>query len=140
MDVEGGGEVSEYDRKCSQRFRAFPNNLKMIRFSVMAGQKRVFALNVPAIHVFLAATLVKTWMPGTSPGHDEFHRNCRFYWLHFESDSQEATARASVAFGEPNFCRSVGLWIFPVALRGRASTNFIARGRLKRARLASQCA
>jgi len=23
---------------------------------------------VPAIHVFLAA---KTWMPGTSPGHDE---------------------------------------------------------------------
>ncbi|MDB5637986.1 MAG: hypothetical protein JWP51_2894 [Bradyrhizobium sp.] len=72
MDVEGGGEVSEYDRKCSQRFRAFPNNSKMIRFSVMAGQKRVFALDVPAIHVFLAATLVKTWMPGTSPGMTSF--------------------------------------------------------------------
>jgi hypothetical protein len=23
---------------------------------------------VPAIHVFLAATVAKTWMPGTSPG------------------------------------------------------------------------
>jgi hypothetical protein len=23
---------------------------------------------VPAIHVFLAAGIVKTWMPGTSPG------------------------------------------------------------------------
>ena len=65
MDVEGGGEVSEYDRKCSQRFRAFPNNLKMIRLSVMAGL-------VSAIHVFLAATLVKTWMPGTSPGMTSF--------------------------------------------------------------------
>jgi hypothetical protein len=32
----------------------------------MAGQKRV-ALDVPAIHVFIAAKF-KTWMPGTSPG------------------------------------------------------------------------
>jgi len=30
-------------------------------FSVMAGL-------VPAIHVFLAARLMKTWMPGTRPG------------------------------------------------------------------------
>ena len=29
--------------------------------------KRVFALDVPAIHVFLV-TSTKTWMPGTSPG------------------------------------------------------------------------
>jgi hypothetical protein len=28
--------------------------MKMTRFFVMAGQKRVFALDVPAIHVFLA--------------------------------------------------------------------------------------
>jgi hypothetical protein len=27
---------------------------------------------VPAIHVFLAATLVKSWMPGTSPGMTSF--------------------------------------------------------------------
>lgn len=35
----------------------------------MAGQKRVFALDVPAIHVlFFLATAGKTWMPGTRPG------------------------------------------------------------------------
>ena len=35
----------------------------------MAGKsaKRVFALDVPAIHVFFV-TPTKTWMPGTSPG------------------------------------------------------------------------
>jgi hypothetical protein len=40
-----------------------------LRF-VMAGRsaKRVFALDVPAIHVFAAASFGKTWMPGTSPG------------------------------------------------------------------------
>ena len=26
---------------------------------------------VPGIHVFTALTKVKTWMAGTSPGHDE---------------------------------------------------------------------
>ena len=40
---------------------------------------------VPAIHVFLVATLVKTWMPGTPsaktrfallPGHGDFATNC----------------------------------------------------------------
>jgi len=31
----------------------------------MPGQKRVFALDVPGIHVFLGAA--KTWMAGTSP-------------------------------------------------------------------------
>jgi len=46
----------------------------------------------------------------------------------------------SVAVGMPKFWRSVGLWILPVALRGKASTNRITQGRLKRARLASQCA
>src|ERR1700681_4124221 len=35
---------------------------------------------------------------------------------------QEATALAlSVALGKPKFLRSVGLWILPVALRGKAS-------------------
>jgi hypothetical protein len=41
---------------------------------------------VPAIHVFLAAMLIKAWMPGTSsakmrfarlPGHDEFRYKLR---------------------------------------------------------------
>jgi len=35
----------------------------------MPGQKRVFALDVPGIHVFLPHE-VKTWMAGTMPGHD----------------------------------------------------------------------
>ena len=39
--------------------------MRPIRFFVMAGL-------VPAIHVFLAATLVKSWMPGTSPGMTSF--------------------------------------------------------------------
>jgi len=53
---------------------------------VMAGHSRpkdgvACARLCPAIHVFLAVTPVKTWMPGTSsaktrfallPGHDEF--------------------------------------------------------------------
>ena len=38
--------------------------------AVMAGQKRVFALDDPAIHVFVARPS-KTWMPGTSPGMTE---------------------------------------------------------------------
>src|SRR6202163_4811550 len=43
---------------------------------VMAGHSRLkdgvaSARLCPAIHVFLAAMSVKTWMPGTSPGHDE---------------------------------------------------------------------
>jgi hypothetical protein len=29
----------------------------------------------PAIHVFACCNLVKTWMPGDKPGHDEV-RNC----------------------------------------------------------------
>jgi hypothetical protein len=32
----------------------------------------VMAGLVPAIHVFLAATLVKMWVPGTSPGMTSF--------------------------------------------------------------------
>jgi hypothetical protein len=32
----------------------------------------VMAGLVPAIHVFAHCESVKTWMPGTSPGHDEF--------------------------------------------------------------------
>src|SRR5258708_3976482 len=44
---------------------------------VMAGHSRpkdgvASARLRPAIHVFLAATLVKTWMPGTSPGMTSF--------------------------------------------------------------------
>jgi hypothetical protein len=39
----------------------------------MAGQKRVFALNDPAIHVFLTSTTVETWMPGTRPGMTVYH-------------------------------------------------------------------
>ena len=35
----------------------------------MAGEKRVFAQIVPAIHVFSTYQQgFKTWMPGTSPG------------------------------------------------------------------------
>jgi hypothetical protein len=30
--------------------------------------KRVFALDVPAIHVFAFRHYLKTWMPGTGPG------------------------------------------------------------------------
>jgi hypothetical protein len=30
--------------------------------------KRVFALDVPAIHVFPVAEFFKTWMPGIKPG------------------------------------------------------------------------
>jgi len=37
---------------------------------VMAGQKRVFARDVPAIHVLLVAEFRKTWMPGIKAGHD----------------------------------------------------------------------
>jgi hypothetical protein len=32
---------------------------------------------VPAIHVFLAATSLKTWMPGTSPGMTAFETTLR---------------------------------------------------------------
>src|SRR6185437_10982798 len=46
----------------------------------------------------------------------------------------------SAAFGVLKFFLKVGLWIFPVALRGKASTNSIWRGHLNRARLAAQCA
>jgi hypothetical protein len=34
----------------------------------MAGQKRVFARDVPAIHVLPVAEFRKTWMPGIKPG------------------------------------------------------------------------
>jgi hypothetical protein len=37
-----------------------------VMFIVMAGQKRVFALDVPAIHVCLHRK-ARTWMPGTRP-------------------------------------------------------------------------
>jgi hypothetical protein len=33
--------------------------------------KRVFTLDVPAIHVLTAEPQRKTWMAGTKPGHDE---------------------------------------------------------------------
>jgi hypothetical protein len=33
--------------------------------------KRVFALDVPDIHVFAELKQEKTWMAGTKPGHDE---------------------------------------------------------------------
>jgi hypothetical protein len=33
----------------------------------MPGQKRVFALDVPGIHVFADFKYEKTWMAGTSP-------------------------------------------------------------------------
>jgi hypothetical protein len=36
----------------------------------MAGQKRVFARDVPAIHVLLVAEFRKTRMPGIKAGHD----------------------------------------------------------------------
>jgi hypothetical protein len=39
----------------------------MIYLFVMAGL-------VPAIHVFLAVTLLKTWMPGTRPGMTSFSK------------------------------------------------------------------
>ena len=50
-------------------FSGFRYSLKPIRSFVVAGQsaKRVFALDVPAIHVFLQPG-VKTGMPGTWPG------------------------------------------------------------------------
>src|SRR5665213_4080342 len=34
--------------------------------------------HVPAVHVFLALDAVKTWMPGTKPGHDELVVKPRF--------------------------------------------------------------
>jgi hypothetical protein len=42
------------------------NNLKRIRFSSWPGRsaKRVFALDVPGIHVFLAAILSRRGCPG----------------------------------------------------------------------------
>jgi len=52
----------------------------------------------------------------------------------------EATACLSVGLEALKVFRSVGLWIFPVALRGSASTNSMRRGHLNRARLAWQCA
>jgi hypothetical protein len=38
----------------------------------------VMAGLVPAIHVFLAATVVKSWMPGSSPGMTSFHAPHQF--------------------------------------------------------------
>jgi hypothetical protein len=41
-----------------------------------------------------------------------------------QAHGYEATDLAmSIASGEAKFFRNVGLWILPVALRGRASTN-----------------
>src|SRR5215204_5016790 len=57
-----------------------------------------------------------------------------------ESRDHDAAALASVGFDTLNCFRNVGLWILPVALRGRASTNSISRGHLNFARLAAQCA
>ncbi len=37
----------------------------------MAAQKRVFALDVPAIHALSYSSEAKTWMPGTRPGMTE---------------------------------------------------------------------
>jgi branched-chain amino acid transport system ATP-binding protein len=44
----------------------------------MAGQKRVFAPDVPAIHVFSCGDAVKTWMPAMSAGMttESIDRNC----------------------------------------------------------------
>src|SRR5712664_4075113 len=57
------------------------------RFFVMAGL-------VPAIYVFLAATLLRRGCPD-KPGHDEFRHRYRFHWLHFESHSEEARSGVS---------------------------------------------
>src|SRR6266404_3733286 len=65
---------SEYDPKCTQHFRGLSKRLKMSLFSSWPGKsaKRVFALGDPAIHVFLAAAAIRTWMPGTRPGMTSF--------------------------------------------------------------------
>jgi len=42
---------------------------------------------VPAIHVFLAAAAIDV-DARDRPGHDDLSINPRFYWLHFESDSE----------------------------------------------------
>src|ERR1700737_3329665 len=55
---------SESDRKSIQPFQALPT-IECDSFFVMAGLD-------PAIHVFLALNLAKTWMPGTSPGMTRF--------------------------------------------------------------------
>jgi hypothetical protein len=54
-------------------FQVLSSKPKLIRVFVMAGHSRpkdgvASARLCPAIHVFLAAAPVKTWMPGTSPG------------------------------------------------------------------------
>src|SRR5712692_9899198 len=60
------------------------NNLKAVRFSVRAGHSRpkdgvASARLSPAIHVFLAAPVFKTWMPGIA---DKFTQSAqgRLLW------------------------------------------------------------
>jgi hypothetical protein len=70
------------------------NNLKRIRFFVMAGHSRpkdgVASARLRPGHPRLSRCWpVKTWMPGTSPGMTSFAKGADFYWPHFESDSEE---------------------------------------------------
>jgi hypothetical protein len=52
------------------------NKIRHFEEFVMPGQKRVFALDVPGIHVFAELELEKTWMAGTSPAMTKIGSRC----------------------------------------------------------------
>jgi hypothetical protein len=81
-------------------FRLFTNRLKMTPFFVMAGHSRpkdgVASARLRPGHPRLSClSEARTWMPGTSPGMTSFAKGADFYWLHFESDSEEHRQRVA---------------------------------------------
>jgi hypothetical protein len=73
---------------------------------VMAGQnaKRGFAYD-PAIHVFAA---VKTWMPGTKPGHDAPWKPVSIGCSFGQPLKMRSPARARWKHDDPRHARSTG--------------------------------